>query len=124
MPSFADELEDALADIRSEFGASATYYRGQIQFALSDASRGKTDFRFVGEEGQTVRVQSVDWLFSAAELTDGEPPKRGDRIGETLGGKTHYYEVASINGEPCWAWSDPKKTQYRVHTVFLQKLSG
>ena len=119
--SFADELEDALVDIRAEFDAGATYYRGAIAFDLGAVSKGATNFRFVGDDGGTQFIQSTDWLVSAAAITNGEMPRVGDRITEIIGSDQHNYEVASINGEPCWAWSDAKKTQLRIHTQFTGK---
>ena len=119
--SFASEIADALEDIRGEFGSLATYCRGETEYQLNAVSKGKTDFRFVGDDGATVRIQTVDWLFEFALLTDEELPRKGDRITEAISSNTHVYEVTSVNGEPCWAWSDPAKTQIRVHTLFVSK---
>ena len=119
--SFASEIKDALADIRGESGAVATYLRGAIEYGLDPVSRGATDFRFQGDNGGTLRVQTVDWLFEFSLLTDGELPRKGDRLSEEIGTDTHLYEVTSVNGEPCWSWSDPAKTQLRVHTLFVSK---
>lgn len=119
--TFAVEITDALVDIRGEFGAVATYLRGATEYGLDPVSKGQTDFRFVGDDGGTVRLQTVDWLFAFALLTDGELPRKGDRLSEDIGTDIHLYEVTSVNGEPCWSWSDPAKTQIRVHTLFVSK---
>ena len=115
------DFTEALADIRGEFGAVATYMRGATEYELDPVSRGKTDFRFVGDDGGAQRVQTVDWLFAFALLAGEELPRKGDRLTEQIGDDIHLYEVTSVNGEPCWSWSDPAKTQIRVHTLFVSK---
>lgn len=115
--SFADELTDALADIRGEFGAVATYLRGATAYELDPVSRGETAYRFSDEDGLSQRVSTVDWLFDKSAI--GFDPRKGDRIQETLNETVYTYEVTSINNEPCWESHDPGQSQIRVHTQLI-----
>jgi hypothetical protein len=74
------------------------------------ATLGKTLFRAENEYGVTIRVESRDFIVSAADLPSD--PERGDRIiyAERL------YEVLAPNGEPCWRWSGANHAMRRIHT--------
>lgn len=115
--SFASELANALSDIRSEFGGGATYYMGSIATDLGTVSKGQTNYRFIGDDGGTQVIKTVDWLVKASLLT--ALPRVGDRITEPIGGVVQKYEVSSVNSEPCYEFNDPSNSQLRIHTLFL-----
>lgn len=115
MSTFADEIADALADVRAETGISATYLRGATEIDLTEVGRGTKVFRFTDEYQTTKRTETSDFFIEASQL-DLEPTI-GDRIQETVGDQLYTYELVSINNEPCFRWSDPGHTQLRIHTL-------
>ena len=70
---------------------------------------GRTVFRSTGEGGIWTRFETRDFIVPREML--GSEPKTGDEI-EFLGCS---YEVLAPGGEPCWRWSDPFRTAYRIH---------
>lgn len=119
MSTFSEEIADALADLRSETGVSATYRRGDSEIPLTKVGRGTKTFRFVDERGTAKRIETSDFLIETAQLVLGGSviePRIGDRITETVAGQLVTYQVVSINKEPCFRWSDPDRTQMRIHT--------
>jgi hypothetical protein len=97
-----------------------TYRSGELSVDVI-ATVGKTVWRIDGEFGAQTRVETRDYLISAADLVlDGEQaePAAGDRIEELLpDGTTAAYEVMSPDAaEPPWRWSDPYHGTLRIHT--------
>jgi hypothetical protein len=79
------------------------------------ATIGSTVFQIEDGAGALLRVESRDYLITAADLVfDDTPitPRRGDRILE--GGL--IYEVSAPGGEPEWRWSDSYRQTMRIHT--------
>ena len=95
-----------------------TYRRGEQQVQVL-ATIGQTVFWIDDGAGGRVRIQSRDYLITAADLVLDETPVlpvRGDQILE--GALT--YEVLSPADEPCWRYSDPYRQTLRIHTKGLE----
>lgn len=123
MLSVADDIADALRTLREETGVAAVYWRGDTQIALGNVSRGRWVFRFEDEYHTTKRIETRDFLVAAEELVIGGVPVEpviGDRIQETVAGDRITYEVVSVNNEPCFRWSDPGRTQLRIHSLRIK----
>jgi hypothetical protein len=97
---------------------SVVYQRGTATMPVL-ATIGATIFRLEDGAGALLRVESRDYLITAADLVLAGVsivPKRGDRILETPGSRTFIYEVSAPGDEPEWRWSDPYRTTLRIHT--------
>ena len=102
---------------------SVTVVRGGTTATL-DATKAQTLFRFADEYGVTQRIESIDWLVRAADLTAGGitlPPQRGDQVVEVLGDTTYTFEVLAPNDEPHWRWSDREHHTVRLHTKLVDE---
>ena len=117
--SFQGEIAEALADIRTEWGLSAAYLRGDQAIELNAIAKGDRVFKFVDNYGITQRVETTSFLIPADVLKFIDAPRPGDIIRQAFGDSVAEYEVASVNGEPCWLWSDPEHTALRVHTCYV-----
>lgn len=71
---------------------------------------GRTVFHSTNDAGAWVRTETRDFIVAAEDMD--APPEAGDEI--VFRGET--YEVLSPSGEPCWRWSDPYRSAYRIHT--------
>lgn len=95
-----------------------TYARGAHSVDVA-ATVGRTVFRVENGYGVLERVEARDYLFLGSALVLGGEatlPLPGDRIRETVDGRTFVYEVMAPAGEFCWRWSDPHRRTLRVHT--------
>ena len=88
---------------------TVTYQYGSTSIDVP-ATVGRSQFELVDSGGVVLRVETRDYLISAAAL--GVEPKAGHRITDS----GHVYEVAELPGEPAWRWSDPLHQAYRIHT--------
>ena len=88
----------------------AVYIRRGGEKIQINTTLGKTLFRAENQYGETIRIESRDFLVSAKELTSD--PERGDSI--LYNGKR--YEVLAPNNEPVWRWSGPNQHTRRIHT--------
>lgn len=99
-------------------GVEVTYARSAASVTLT-AWVGRTVFaRTQSEPGPSVIFGERDYLIPVADLVlAGSPavPARGDRVTETIDGQAVTFEVAPVEGEPAWRYSDPARTLYRVH---------
>lgn len=91
------------------------YSRGAFSGALN-AVIGRAQVDGQDERGLVVSTTFHDFIVSAADLNGivTAPPEEGDTIqdGDQL------YEVRPLApGAGCWAWSDARKTVYRIHTI-------
>lgn len=79
-------------------------------------TRTSIDFEVVSTDGQTMtHFVGYDYLFTAADLTDGVTPilpVEGDRIEDD--GET--YEVMPLAGRPCYERADAWGVTLTVHT--------
>jgi hypothetical protein len=98
-----------------------TYCRG-ADCVTVPATVGKTIFQIARDLGPFERIESRDYLVTAAELVlQANPilPSRGDRIREEQDGKVYVYEVIAPGSEPCWRWSDDYRRTLRIHTKLI-----
>jgi hypothetical protein len=94
----------------------------ETQIPIKRAGVGKTEREVEGKDGFHTRDESRDYLIEAGVLEiDGNlvDPEPHDLIDEEILGKTFTYEVLPIGKEPCWRYSDPLRTQLRVHTKLM-----
>ena len=123
MPDLLKTGSDWLAGrLKSHVSQSITYRRGILSRSLL-ATIGSTAFELTDHEQRLTRVESRDYLVTAADLLLGgkvELPKRGDLIEETINGVVHLYQVLAPGGEDVYSFSDRYNTTLRVHTKFLK----
>ena len=101
----------SLREVQAELLASeAAYRRPGCAERRVRAVPGRTVFRSTNEYGAWIRIETRDFIVAAKEM-DAEP-----QPGDAIVFRGAEYEVLSPNGEPCWRWSDPYKTAYRLHT--------
>jgi hypothetical protein len=99
---------------------SVIYSRGSTSVRVS-AGIGSSNFQFTDSEGFVDHVKTRDFLIRPSELKlDYVPidPKPGDRIVTDCG---DTYEVMAVNGEPCWRWSDPFQSRFRIHASLINQ---
>ena len=97
---------------------TVAYVRGVDQVELA-ATIGRTQFEVDDGFGVIERIESRDFLVTAAELiVAGQTtlPQRGDLIRETQDGTVFVYEVLAPGKEPHWRYSDPYRRTLRIHT--------
>jgi len=117
-----DLLGDAAAWLskqrESYLSRAVDYVRGENSVTVA-AMIGRTVFDVGREYGITERVESRDYIITAASLVVGGDtilPSPGDTIRETVGSTVHVYEVMAPGSEPCWRYSDNYRIALRVHT--------
>jgi len=119
----ASSIDWLFEAIKSTAGVTVTYQRAGQQAQLA-AVVGQTIFEQADDYGVVTRIESRDFLVSAADLQfDGQPiePARGDRIVETDLTGMHTYEVMAPGDEPPWRYSDPYRQVYRIHTKQIEE---
>lgn len=102
--------------------ASTVVYERGVHSVEAAATIGRTVFEVADEAGFISRIESRDFIVRAADLVlNGAAvlPQRGDRVRETVGPRVFVYEVLSPAGEDVWRFSDPQRTDVRVHTKFV-----
>lgn len=95
-----------------------TYQRG-VQSVPVLATVGRTMFELDDGGGALLKVESRDYLITAADLVlSGSVvlPETGDTIREEQDGHTFIYMVSSPGQEPHFRYSDPYRRTLRVHT--------
>lgn len=106
---------------RAHCSRTVVYRRGEQAVALP-AVVGRTRLEADDELGRA-REEVRDYLIQAVDLLlDGQPaePQLGDRIVETLGGRTCLYEVLQPRGEDShFRYVDPGRKAFRIHTLFV-----
>lgn len=117
MPTLWDTARTWLPDmLQASAGVSVTYARGAERITLT-AVVGRVAFlsQSEGEGARRVELADRDYLVVASDLTFGVP-REGDEIIEEIDGSEVRFSVSRpLNGEPSWRWSDPQRTQYRIH---------
>ncbi len=120
-------LEDGMLWLEQQRHRNMTvpvaYQRGGGPAIELDATLGKSTFKSQDDYGRLINTVSTDFLVRVEDLiVDGQSvlPEAGDyifypRASET-NSKVGVYEVAAINGEPCWRYSDINNKTFRVHT--------
>jgi hypothetical protein len=104
---------------RRRFMSQEVLYRRGAVAVTAQATVGKTTFEVVTAGGILERIESRDFLITAADLAVLGLPQRGDRVVEVRGDQTHTYEVLAPGREPHWRWSDPGHRCLRIHTKHL-----
>lgn len=105
---------------RAHIAHAVTYARGEDTVTVL-ATVGRTDAD-VSDGATITALRSRDYLIAAADLElDGEAitPQAGDQVRETIGGDVQTFEVQLVAGSPCWEYSDPNRTVFRVHTRLI-----
>lgn len=95
-------------------GRTVAYTRGATSVTIT-AVLGRTLFASNEEGGPRVEFGDRDYLVNVAALAAlgfGEP-RVGDRV--TDAGLTFEVQTPDV-GEPAWRYSDPGRTDYRLHT--------
>lgn len=92
------------------------YRRGALYRPIT-ASIGKGAFeQDDGDGGIVSAFTSRDYFIAVADFAPFDEPQEGDEIDETINGKRCTFQVVSPGGEQVSRFSDPGRTQYRVHT--------
>lgn len=76
---------------------------------------GRTLFNTLTQTGNRIEWGELDLLLPAQNFT----PAAGDRVAITLTRGDVAYEilceVKAPGSDPAWRWSDPQRTQWRIH---------
>jgi hypothetical protein len=103
--------------MRGRAASPVTYRRGEASLDGLAATKGRTTFELSDASGVLTRVDSVDFIVTAADLVLSGVitlPKRGDTITDEDG---VVHTAYPFNGADCWRWSDTQGyTSLRVHT--------
>lgn len=120
----ADLLRDGLAWLTTQLAANASqtvlYARGSSSVSVL-ATLGTQVLKLTDADGgERIEWTDLDLLIPFAGFTfDGTTPivpTRGDTATVTQHGFARTYEVAPYGpDEPVWRWSDPHRSQLRVH---------
>lgn len=109
--SLFDDIQTAgLAAIRGLAGGPVTYQSATVTTNVTKAAMGQTAYEALDGDGFSVRATLTDFFIAVADLP--AEPQPGDTIAR--GGLT--YEVNALGSEPCWVYSDPNASEYRIHT--------
>ncbi len=103
---------------KSHLSRTVTYRRGALTAEVA-ATVGETVFEEDDGHGIIIEQQVRDYLVAAVDLVlggEGIEPKRGDRIEEARGSRTHVYEVSSVGTRPPCEFCDPSGKTLRIHT--------
>jgi hypothetical protein len=115
------------AKLKAHAATEITYTRKGVAGDPFDAVKAQLEHELDDEFEIQERTRRFDWLILPADLVlDGNQvlPQTGDRIIEVTGGDTITYEVAPVvDGEPPWRFTDQHRTQYRVHTQQIRRVS-
>ena len=98
---------------RSHCTDTIAYTRGTDTVELA-GTLGRSQHEIDDGNGALIRVDSVDWIFTSADLlpTFNEPAV-GDRITEATG---EVWMVTTFGVDPCWRYTDDFRHSLRVHT--------
>jgi hypothetical protein len=111
--SFRDALKGALAVVRDTAGAPVTYARGETSIDDIAAGVGASRIEQTDAHGIVTSFESRDYLIGVCDLEELGEPAAGDLITEPGIG---VFQVLQITGAPCFQYSDPGRTQFRIHT--------
>jgi hypothetical protein len=103
--------------MRGRAASPVTYRRGEVRLDGLAATKGLSTFELSDASGALTRVDSVDFIVTAADLVLSGVvtlPRRGDTVTDEDG---VVHTVYPVNGTDCWRWSDTQGyTSLRVHT--------
>lgn len=115
MSVFDDSLTGGLAAIRSLAGGPITYHAGSATIPIALAVEGSTAYDSEDSEGVKVTARSVDFLLPVADLVVGDQAVE-PTAGHWIEKGAKKFEVLPLGQEPCYRYSDPNRSEYRVHT--------
>lgn len=104
--------------IKDHASVSVVYARSGTGSVTVSATQGQTSFEQTDAEGFGVRIDTRDYIVTAADLVIGSAitPERGDTITETDGSLSRVHTVLGVGSEPCYRWCDPARKMIRIHT--------
>lgn len=129
-----DVLKSGLAWLTSQMAThasqSVTYARGS-RTATVRATFGEKLLKLDdGDGGVRMEWTDISFVVPSVDMTlDGEAvePKRGDRFyvrdrdaDDLPTGPTRIYEVMPYEGEPVFRYTDPHRSQMRIHAKFVE----
>lgn len=124
MPDLLDTAHEWLeAQRRAHLTKTVTYSRGADSVDLP-VTIGRTVWEQVSGEATVARIESRDFLLTAADLILASVltvPQVGDRIVEAAGNGTRTYEVVAPGAEQPWRYSDFGRRTIRVHTKLIDR---
>jgi hypothetical protein len=102
-----------------QFRAQAvTYSREDMDGVEVTATVGRSKFRTQDADGMYVSLEYRDYLIEASDIAAFGVPQPGDLIVQTLAGLTHTFVVSGPSGEPVYAYADPGRRVFRIHTIY------
>ena len=114
MPDLLEQSQEWLTSMnRIHRSRQVVYVRG-AQTKTVPAVIGKTVFKVDNGYGLFERVEARDYLVEVTDLTEFGEPARGDRVKDTLNGKTEMFEVMAPNGEDHFRY-DAYRRVFRIH---------
>lgn len=105
--------------IKNHASVSVVYARSGTGSVTISATQGQTSFEQTDAEGFGIRIDTRDYIVTAADLVISAAtitPERGDTITETDGSLTRTHTVLGVGNEPCYRWCDPSRKMIRIHT--------
>jgi len=97
---------------------AATYSREGMDGVEVTATVGRSKFRTQNDAGMFVSTEFRDYLIEASDIAAFGVPQPGDLIVQTLAGLPHTFAVSAPSGEPVYAYADPGRRVYRIHTLY------
>ncbi len=119
LSSALDQHAETLEDLDGEQFA---YERSSSSCNVTGIyARRRNDEEQQGRSRALVSAKLVDILVRPKWLLDSGfgQPKPGDRLTSSDGRR---FEVHSQSEEPCFIWSDPRHTFFRIHTIELKQV--
>jgi hypothetical protein len=116
MPDLLEQSQEWLTSMNRLHRSRTVLYARGAQEKEIPAVVGRTVFKVDAGYGLFERVESRDYLVEVADMSAFGEPQRGDRVKETLNGRTEVFEVMSPSGEPHFRYSDPYRRVFRIHT--------
>jgi len=116
MSQFAAALAAGLGSIRTLAGEPITYHAGDVVVEIALATRGQTTYESESESGVVITTRGVDFLVAVADLVDDQDAPIEPAAGHWLEAAGTVYEVLPVSDHKCYRFSDPGRTQYRIHT--------
>lgn len=130
MTSFDRHLARGLDRARQHAGRSVVYSRGGESVTVT-ALRGNSRYQLEENTGFVTEKEVRDFIIEAEPLRalvfDGSifEPKTGDRIVETVHGRTRTFSVRPPSpATPHWSWVDPDETTMRIHTELSEEATA
>lgn len=122
--SITDDITDALADAREEFGEglTITYHDGNGNSVdlSGKASLGATEREQNNNDGMVLQTEWQDVLVKASDLIlNGSvvEPESGHTVKVTNAVNVMVYDVSPIGDEPCFRYRrGSNRTELRIHT--------